>query len=107
MSERDVDAALREARAGGCGEAEWMQLADALEKERPGEAAAIYAARIDTMLEYADNDRYRLAVRHLQRIKALFELAGEANKFAPVLDDVKKKYGRRPNLMRMLDRARW
>lgn len=103
----DVDAALREARAGGCGEAEWMQLASALEKNRPGEAAAIYAARIDTMFECADNDRYRLAVRHLQRIKALLEEAGEANRFVPVLEGVKKKYGRRPNLMRMLQRARW
>ena len=84
-----------------------MQLADALEKERPAEAATIYAERLDTMLAHADNDRYRIAVRQLQKIKALFEEAGQANSFAPVLEAVKKNHGRKTNLMRLIERARW
>lgn len=107
LFEDDGDAALHHAGVGGCGEGEWMQLASALEKERPVEAASIYTARLDMLLQYADNDRYRHAVRQMQKIKALFEEAGEGNRFAPVLEAVKKNHGRKTNLMRLIERATW
>ena len=107
LLESDVEAALREARTGGCGEGEWMQLASALEKKRPAEAASIYAARLDTVLVHADNDRYRHVVRQMQKIKALFEEAGQAKSFVLVLEDVKRKHGRKMNLMRLIETARW
>ena len=46
LHEGDSDAALAEARSGGCTATVWMQLARAREKDHPCDAAAIYRESI-------------------------------------------------------------
>lgn len=105
--ENDAAAALREAKAGGCSDALWVELASRLEKERPEEALPIYQAQIEPALAPKHEQAYRQAVELLRRVSGLMARLGRNREFAPYLAKVRAAHGRKRNFVKLLDRARW
>ncbi len=84
LAEGDADAALGEAKAGGCTEHQWLQLAQALEAGRPEEAATIYRARIEPMVARTGNRAYDEAAALIARVKALMRRTGREERPTPL-----------------------
>lgn len=105
--EKDVEAAWAQAKAGGCNESLWFELARRLEKGRPAAAAEIYAARIEPTIGQMGNHSYQEAVRLLQKMRPLFTAGKIPHRFDEILAGVRERHARKRNLIRLLDRARW
>jgi hypothetical protein len=105
--EKDPAAALREARAGGCSHALWLELARKLEKDHPKEALPIYQAQIEPSLAPKHEQAYRQAVELLRRIGDLMVRLRRKREFAPYLESVRARHARKRNFVQLLNRARW
>jgi len=105
--EKDVEAAWREAREGGCSNDLWMELAARREKDHPADALAIYQKQIEPTLNHKNNEAYRAAVGHLRKIHALMGRLGQSGKFARYLESVRAAHKPKRNFMKLLDRAKW
>lgn len=102
LHEGDSDAALAEARAGGCTESAWTQLAQAREKDYPQDAAAIYRKSIDGIVNQTNNRAYDAAAALAGKIKALMQRAGQKEEFAAWLEALRAKHkGKRNFVQRM------
>jgi uncharacterized Zn finger protein len=100
--ERDVDAAWREAQAGGCSDALWMELAGLREKDHPADAVAVYQRQIDPIVDIKKNDAYRRAANLIRKIQKLMARLGREDEFPPYLESVRKTHKPKRNFMAML-----
>jgi uncharacterized Zn finger protein len=103
LYEGDTDAALAEARAGGCTADLWMKLASARAAEHPQDAIEIYQARIDPLVNLKHNQAYDAAAELVGTIKQLMERAGKAKEFGEWLAGVKAEHKAKRNFMKRLD----
>lgn len=103
LRESDGDAALAEARAGGCGEALWMKLARAREASHPAEAAEIYRARVDPIVNRAGNPAYDEAAKLARRICGLMKCAGQEKECGEWLDALRARHKAKRNFMKRLE----
>ena len=101
--EDDTEAALREARARGCSEDVWLQLAERLEEAQPQEALAIYREQVEPTINRKTKADYRDATRLLATIRALMARTGSADAFPAYLEQVRSAHKRKRNLMKLLD----
>jgi uncharacterized Zn finger protein len=102
LHEGDSDAALAEARSGGCSEALWMSLAAAREASHPAEAAEIYRARIEPIVSRTNNAAYDEAAKLAARIRALMKRAGKEKECAEWLDTLRARHKAKRNFMQRL-----
>ncbi|MGH8675737.1 MAG: hypothetical protein ACREVG_15680, partial [Burkholderiales bacterium] len=102
LHEGDSDAALAEAKAGGCTEGTWMKLARARQQDHPQDAAEIYRARIDGIIDIKHNRAYDEAADLAGRIKALMERAGQTAEFAAWLEELRAKHKAKRNFMQRI-----
>ena len=100
--ERDVEAAWREAQAGGCSDALWMKLAGLREKDHPADAVEIYQRQIDPIVNIKKNDAYREAAKLIRKIKKLMARLGREDEFPPYLESVHKTHKPKRIFMAML-----
>lgn len=105
--EKDVEAAWREAQAGGCSNDLWLELAAKREKTHPQDALPIYQAQIEPTLDRTNNEAYRQAIVLLRKVRELMGRLGRQADFAQYLSVVRATYKRKRNFMKLLDRARW
>lgn len=103
LNDGDVGAALAEARSGGCSHPVWMKLAGACERDRPGDAAEIYQARIDTVVDRKNDQAYEEAAEMVGRIWQLLERAGRREEFAHWVEGLRVKHKAKRNLMKRLE----
>lgn len=106
LHEGDSDAALAEARSGGCSRSVWMQLARAREKDHPQDAAAIYREAIDAVVGLKNNRAYDEAAELVGRIKALMERAGQREEFRGWLEALRAEHKAKRNFMKRIERLR-
>lgn len=106
LHEGDSDAALAEARAGGCTGEAWMKLALAREKDHPQDAAAIYRNSIDGIIDHKNNRAYDKAAELAGKIKALMQRAGEKEEFATWLEALREKHKAKRNFMQRIERLK-
>lgn len=107
LAEGDIDGALADARAGGCGHRQWLQLAELLGPTRPDEAGAIYRSLVDQVLTRADVSAYRDAVRLLGALGAMLAVHGRAAELAADVERIRAEHYRRSRLLKMLAAAGW
>lgn len=100
--EGDSEAALREARAGGCGEPLWLQLAAALEATRPEAAIEIYRAQIDPIVDRKNNNAYDEAAELLGKIQSLMRRTGQASAFMDYMTAVRDRHKAKRNFMKRI-----
>lgn len=105
--EKNVDAAWREAKQGGCSDNLWYQLAQKLEKDYPEEAAQIYQHLIEPALKQKNNRAYKEAVKLLKQIHSLMNGLGKKEEFFKYLESVKASHKSKRNFMKFLDKAKF
>lgn len=103
LHEGDSDAALAEAKAGGCTGGAWIQLAQAREKNHPRDAAAIYRNSIDSIIDRKNNHSYDEAAALAGKIKALMQRAGEEGAFVAWLGALCEKHKAKRNFMQRME----
>lgn len=106
LHEGDSDAALAEARAGGCTQHAWMQLAQAREKDHPSDAAAIYCRFIDATVNRTNNRAYDEAAELAATIKTLMHRAGHKAEFAEWLAALRDKHRAKRNFIQRIEGIR-
>ncbi len=104
--EKDGNAAWREARAGGCSDRLWMQLARLREKDHPADALEVYKARVDPIVQRTNNEAYREAVRLIRKTRQLSKRLGQTKEFKAYLEAIRATHKRKRNFMKLLDRMK-
>lgn len=105
--EKDVEAAWKEAREGGCHDGLWIQLARLREKEHPQDAVEVYQRLVESTLRHADKQAYREACALMRKVHRLMAGQGKQEEFRGYLDEVKEAHARKTNFMKMLALQRW
>lgn len=102
--EKDVEAAWREAKQGGCSDGLWLRLADQRKKKHPRDAIAVYRERIGPLVEQTNNQSYAEAAGLLRKVKQLMHRLGEQEAFQHYLDHLRVEYKRKRNFMKLLEK---
>jgi len=106
LHEGDSDAALAEAKSGGCAGSAWTQIAQARQKDHPQDAAAIYRNAIDAIIDHKHNRAYDEAAELAGKIKALMQRAGQKEEFAAWLEALRLKHKAKRNFMQRIEGLR-
>jgi uncharacterized Zn finger protein len=104
LSEKNVDAAWREAHISGCNGDVWFKLARARETKHPADAVRIYQQLAEQVVQHAGDFEYRAAVRYLVRAEKIITRLGHSKKFREYLAVYREQNKRKKNLLRLLDR---
>lgn len=104
--EGDSDAALAEAKTGGCTGSLWFDLAKAREKDHPADAAEIYRSRLDGIVEQKNNRAYDEAAALIKKIRGLMRRTKQEKEFAAWLEAVRIRHKAKRNFMQRLDAIR-
>jgi len=102
--EGDSNSALTEAKAGGCTESLWFDLAKTREKDHPQDAVAIYQARLDGIVQQGNNRAYDEAAALVGRIRELMRRTKQKNEFAAWIGGVRARHKAKRNFMQRLDK---
>lgn len=106
LHERDIEAAWREAQAGGCGDELWLRLAAAREREHPADALAAYERQVERALERKNARAYEEAVALVRKVRQMLARLGRASEFGDYLARVGAAHRRKRNFIRLLDAMR-
>lgn len=107
LHENDIDAAWREAGAGGCREGLWLELAGRREPTHPRDAIAVYRAHVERLLQHAAQRNYQESVTYLGRIERLCKGLGKDAEFRALLVSIRAANKRRPNFIKLIDAKGW
>jgi uncharacterized Zn finger protein len=106
LHERDIEAAWREAQAGGCSDGLWLQLAAAREKEHPADAAPIYLKQAEAAVSATRNGRYDDPVALLVKTAAVMKRMGQSAEFVRQLEALRVKYKIKRNFIKLVEQKR-
>jgi uncharacterized Zn finger protein len=102
--EKDVEAAWREAQAGGCHGSWWMELARLREKQFPADVVPIYQRQVDTLINQKNNGSYAEAVKLLGKIRDLMTRLERADQFASYLATIRAEHKPKRNFIKLAAR---
>ena len=105
--EKDVDAAWREAKEGGCSNELWLKLAGKREKDHPDEALPVYRSQVEPALNRKNNEAYREVIGLLQKVRKLMIRLGREPEFTRYVESVRAAHKPKRNFIRLLDGANW
>jgi uncharacterized Zn finger protein len=105
--EKDIEAAWKEAKTGGCHNALWIRIAEAREKDHPGDAIAVYNEQLRPALKWAQQNAYEEVVEILGKIGKLQVRVGKQTEFASLIQSIRVQYKPRRNLMKLMDAQGW
>lgn len=102
--EKDVEAAWREAQAGGCHGGLWMELARQREKQFPADVVPIYQKQVDTLINQKNNGSYAEAVKLLGKIRDLMTRLKQGDQLAAYLVTVRATHKPKRNFIKLAAR---
>lgn len=105
--EKDVEAAWREAKEGGCSNELWLELTKKREKNYPQDALEIYQSQVEPTLEQKNNQAYEQAIGFLRKVFELMTRIGRGDDFKPYIDSFRLKHKSKRNFIKFLDRRKW
>jgi uncharacterized Zn finger protein len=105
--EKDVEAAWREAREGGCSDDLWMKMAVLREPKHPEDSLEVYRAQVEPLINQKNNDSYRDAVELLRKVRGIMKRLDQESEFAQYVESVRAAHRRKRNLMKLLDAEKW
>jgi uncharacterized Zn finger protein len=103
LDEGDTDAALGEAKAGGCTVQLWLQIARARAATHPQDAIGIYQAHVERLVERANNHAYDEAAGLAGTIRELMSRSGGEAAFPGWITALKAKHKAKRNFVKRLD----
>jgi uncharacterized Zn finger protein len=83
----------------------WLELAGAMEAERPLDAASAYARDVEAQVDRKQTRSYENAVDRVAHIRALHERAGDPDGFDVYLVDLRQRHRQKSKFIRLLDEA--
>lgn len=101
--EGDSDAALAEAKTGGCTESLWFDIAEAREKDHPADAADIYRNRLDGIVDRKNNAAYDEAAALVAKLRGLMRRTKQEQEFAAWFEAVRARHKAKRNFMQRLE----
>jgi uncharacterized Zn finger protein len=104
LSEKDPEAAWREAQAGGCSEQLWMRLAAGREQDHPEDAIEVYKKWIGPIVERKNNQSYEEAAALIRKIRLLMNRLNLDTAFADYLQAVRMAHKPKRNFMKQIDK---
>ncbi len=107
LLEGNPEQAWIEARAGGCGRGQWLELARLRESEHPDDALPIWREEVDREIAAMNNQSYASAVVTIERVGRLMSAAGRGEEFAPYVAGVREAHRRKRNLMKLFAERGW
>ncbi len=103
--EGEVEAAWREAEAGGCDESLWLRLAELREDGHPEDALGVYLARIEPTVDRKSKADYADAVALIERAGVILRRLGRASEHAELVAEIRANHARKRNLIALLEGA--
>jgi uncharacterized Zn finger protein len=101
--EKDVEAAWREAREGGCSDDLWLQLAAKREPGHPEDVLPIYQREVEAAVAGKNNVAYAAAIGYVRAVgRVLVRLKREAE-FPRYLESVRAAHKPKRNFIKLLD----
>ena len=104
--EKDVEAAWREAQAGGCSNDLWLELAAQRDKEHPEDALPIYQRQIEPTLDRKNNEAYAETISLLRKVHGLMVRLGREVEFTTYVNKLRAAHKPKRNFIKLLDRER-
>ena len=101
--EKDLEAALKEAKSGGCEMELWLKLAKALENSTPEKAIEIYQAQIPVIVSQTNNRAYQEAFEILKTMHRLMKQIDQAKSFQAYLLKLRQQFQPKRNFMKLLE----
>jgi uncharacterized Zn finger protein len=101
--EKDMEAAWREAQAGGCSNDLWLKLAAERDKDHPEDALPIYQRQIEPTLNRKTNEAYQEAIGLLRKVRGLMIRLGREVEFADWLNKLRAAHKPKRNFMKLLE----
>lgn len=106
LAEGEAQAALQEARTGGCPRWLWIALADALGSAAPEDACDIYRRFVGESLGRGGYESaYREAIPLLTSMRTVLSAHGRQEEFDVYLANIRVDNRRRPKLLSLIDAA--
>ncbi len=102
--EKDVEAAWREAQAGGCHGSWWMELARLREKDFPGDVVPVCQKQVDALINQKNNGSYADAVKLLGKIRDLMKRLDRTDEFAAYLTTIRATHKPKRNFIKLAAR---
>ncbi|HEX3812376.1 MAG TPA: hypothetical protein VHX59_05995 [Mycobacteriales bacterium] len=103
LAEGDLVAAWSAAERFGPG-GSWRRLAEDSADELPVAAAELYRPEIERLLQISNTRNYPPAAKLLVIMRGLYARVDEQATFTAYIADIRARFGRRPSLMKELDR---
>lgn len=103
--EGDVEAAWREAEAGGCDEGLWLELAARRKETHPEDALRVYRDRIEPTIARKTKRDYEDAVGLIGEVGELLRRLGRDGEVPDLVAQIRAAHARKRNLIALLDRA--
>jgi len=104
--EKQIESAWQEAKAGGCSDYLWLELAKLREKEHPADAIDIYRAQVDPIVGQTNNRAYIEAMQLIKKIGQLMRNLNKEKEFADYVSSLTVKYKPKRNFIKLLGRLR-
>lgn len=102
--EGDVEAAWREAAAGGCQEGLWLDLAGRRKDTHPEDALRVYRERIEPTIARKTKRDYEDAVGLIEEVGDLLRRLGREEELHELVAEIRAAHARKRNLIALLDR---
>jgi uncharacterized Zn finger protein len=104
--EGELEAAWREAEAGGCDESLWLELAGRRKATHPEDALRVYRERIEPTIARKTKRDYADAVGLIEEVGGLLRRLGRERELPALVDEIRAAHARKRNLVALLDRIR-
>ncbi|MEW6747598.1 MAG: DUF6880 family protein [Planctomycetota bacterium] len=105
--EKDIEAAWREAKEGGCSSDLWLELAAKREEDHPEDALSVYQGEIEPTLAAKNYEAYNAALGLLRKVRMLMVRLGREAEFNRYLESLRAEHRPKRNFMKLLAEARW
>jgi tetratricopeptide (TPR) repeat protein len=106
LHERNIDAAWREAQAGGCSDALWLQLAAQREQDQPADAASVYLRLGEESVSRTSDGRYEHGIGLLERAAALMHRLNRSAEFQRCFEAIRQRLKNKRNLQKLAEARR-
>lgn len=106
LYEEDLEAAWREAQAGGCSSGLWLGIAAGREQDHPEDAAAIYLKQAEVAVVTSHNHRYGEGVDLLVKASKLMHRMGRSDEFSRALDAQLVSYKAKKNFVTLIEKKK-
>lgn len=103
LAEQEIEAAWQEAKAGGCRDDLWLQLADLRAQDHPDDSLVTYQRQAARLVEQTNTPAYEQAIVLIRKIKLLLQAQGNgAQPWSDYLTELRGQYKAKRNFMKML-----